>query len=74
MLAYQLLLVLYMPFQKNNKLGFKPTEEKPLDRVPLQLKLREGVRERIKAIPGWPNLARGLLEKWVEEYEREQHR
>lgn len=61
-----------MPFQKNNKLGFKPTEEKPLDPIPLQLKLRKGVRERIKAIPGWQNLIRDLLETWVEEYEREQ--
>lgn len=74
MLVYQFLQLVYMPFQKNNKLGFKPTEEKPLDRDPLQLKLREGVRERIKAIPGWQNLARGLLERWVEDYEREQQR
>lgn len=41
------------------------------DSVALQLKLREGVRERIKAIPGWQELLRDLLEIWVEEYERE---
>lgn len=61
-----------MPFQKNHQLGFKPIEEKPLDSISLQLKLRTGVRERIKAIPGWQNLIRDLLETWVEEYERDQ--
>lgn len=60
-----------MPFQKDNKLGFKPIGKKPLDPVSLQLKLRSGVRERIKAIPGWQSLVRDLLEAWVEEYERE---
>ena len=58
-----------MPFQPNNKLGFKPTEEKPLDRIPLQLKLRQGVRHRIKAIPDWQNQIRDLLETWLEERE-----
>ena len=61
-----------MPFHKNHKLGFKPIGEKPLDPVSLQLKLREGIRERIRAIPGWQNLVRDLLERWVEEYERDQ--
>lgn len=58
-----------MPFQKNNDLGFKPTEEKPLDRIAFQLKLRLGVRERIKAIPNWQNQVRELLETWVRDHE-----
>ena len=60
-----------MPFQQNNKLGFKPTEEKPLDRIPFQLKLRLGVRHRIKAIPDWQNQIREVLEAWVREREPE---
>ncbi len=58
-----------MPFQQNNKLGFKPLEEKPLDRIAFQLKLRLGVRHRIKAIPDWQNQVRDLLENWVKERE-----
>ena len=58
-----------MPFKPNNKLGFKPTESKPLDRIPLQLKLRLGVRHRIQAIPDWQNQIRDLLETWVEQRE-----
>lgn len=60
-----------MPFQRNNQLGFKPTEEKPLDRIPFQLKLRQGVRHRIKAIPDWQNQIRDLLEAWVNEREQD---
>lgn len=74
MLVYQLIGLYAMPFNKGNEHGFKPAGEKPLDPVALQLKLREGVRERIKAIPGWQSLVRDLLELWVEEREREQQK
>lgn len=61
--------ILSMPFQENNELGFKPIEEKPLDRIAFQLKLRLGVRHRIKALPEWQSQIRDLLEAWVRERE-----
>ncbi|WP_169154584.1 hypothetical protein [Brasilonema bromeliae] len=54
-----------MPFPK-----FKPQGDEALDKIPFQVKVRSGLRERIKAIPGWQSLLREKLEQWVEEWER----
>jgi len=49
---------------------FQPQGDKALDKIPFQVKVRPGLRERIKAIPGWQSLLREKLEQWVEEWER----
>ncbi|OKH58856.1 hypothetical protein [Scytonema sp. HK-05] len=59
-----------MPFQKENKYRISPREKVPLDKNPLQLKLRQGILERIKAMPGWQSLLREKIEQWLEEWER----
>lgn len=59
-----------MPFQKENKYRISPKEEVPLDKNPLQLKVRQGILERIKVIPGWQSLLREKIEQWLEEWER----
>ena len=58
-----------MTFHKQNKLGFLPQDEVALDRIPLQVKVKVGVRERIKAIPDWQNRLREKLDQWVQECE-----
>ena len=54
-----------MPFKKNNKLGF--VSDNPLDKTPLTIKLRLGIREKIKSIPNWQDKLRDLLEEWVKQ-------
>jgi hypothetical protein len=49
---------------------FTPQGNEALDKIPFQVKVRPGLRERIKAIPGWQPLLREKLEQWVEEWER----
>ena len=58
-----------MPFKKNNKLGF--TSEDPLDKTPLSIKLRIGVREKIKAVPDWQAKLRDLLEEWLAQNQKQ---
>jgi len=53
----------------NNK--FKPKEDDPLDKTPLTIKLRIGIREKIKAIPDWQSKLRDLLEEWVNQNQKE---
>ncbi|MHC5599206.1 MAG: hypothetical protein ACYTXC_25235 [Nostoc sp.] len=54
-----------MPFQKNHKLGFVAKEGEPLDRKPLTIKVRLGIRERVMAIPNWQSQLREVIEGWV---------
>ncbi len=54
-----------MPFKKKHKLGFLPVEDLPLDKSPLTIKLRQGVKGRLKTIPDWNPKLRGLIERWV---------
>jgi hypothetical protein len=54
-----------MPFKKNNKLGF--VSDDPLDKTPLTIKLRLGIREKIKAVPDWQAKLRDLLEEWADQ-------
>jgi hypothetical protein len=58
-----------MPFPK-----FTPQGDEALDKIPFQLKVKPGLRERIKAIPGWQSLLREKLEQWVEDWERNIHK
>ena len=50
---------------------FKPNEDDPLDKTPLTIKLRLGVRDRIKAVPKWQDKLRDLLEGWVEQNQKQ---
>jgi hypothetical protein len=52
-----------MAFRKKHKLGF--TSDDPLDKIPLSIKLRIGVREKVKAVPDWQAKLRDLLEEWL---------
>ena len=54
-----------MPFEKNNKLGFTAKDSPPLDKLPLSIKLRSGVRDKIKTIPDWQDRLRDLIESWA---------
>lgn len=54
-----------MPFKKDNKLGFTPKEDLPLDSIPLSLKLRKDVRSKVMSIPGWQGQIRDAIEDWV---------
>jgi hypothetical protein len=56
-----------MTFKKKHKLGFLPENDIPLDRLPVSIKLRLGVRDKVRSIPDWQNKLRGLIEQWVED-------
>lgn len=53
-----------MPFQKQNKLGF--TSNNPMDKTPICLKLKPGVRDRLRAIPDWQAKLRMLIDDLIE--------
>lgn len=55
-----------MPFQKKHKLGFLPLADQALDSKPLTLKVRVGVREKVRLIPNWQNELRDLIDLWIE--------
>jgi hypothetical protein len=48
---------------------FKPDGEKALDRSPVQLKVAEGVREKLKSIPNWQDRLREAIDKLIAEHE-----
>ncbi len=54
-----------MPFKKKHKLGFLPVEDLPLDKSPLTIKLRQGVKDMLKTIPEWNPRLRDFIEQWV---------
>jgi hypothetical protein len=56
-----------MPFQKNNKLGATSLNEEPFDKSPLCFAVRKGVREKLKAVPGWQERLRKLVDELIEE-------
>lgn len=56
-----------MPFERNNKLGFAAKDGTPLDKSPLSIKLRLGVRDRVKSIPEWQDKLRDLIERWLDD-------
>ena len=49
----------------NHKLGFLPIEGVALDKSPLSIKLRVGVRDKVKTIPDWNTKLRDLIEQWI---------
>ncbi|MEC4815340.1 MAG: hypothetical protein SAK29_18990 [Scytonema sp. PMC 1069.18] len=56
-----------MPFQKKHKLGAKPINTEAFDRIPISFNVRNGVREKLKAIPDWKERLRLAIDKLIEE-------
>jgi hypothetical protein len=54
-------------FKKNNKLGFKPIGDNPLDSKPLTVRLRQGQLEKLKAVPNWQERLRELVDQLITE-------
>jgi len=54
-----------MPFQKNHKLGAKKRLKRPLDKEIIGFKGYEGQRERLKAVPDWPERLREFVDKLI---------
>jgi len=50
---------------------FKPEQGEPLDPSPLCFKVSSGLRERIKAIPGWQKRLREELPQLIAQWEKE---
>jgi hypothetical protein len=55
-----------MTFKKHNRLGFLPHNEEPFDKIPLQAKVKVGVRSKIKARGDWHNRLRQKLDEWLQ--------
>ena len=49
---------------------FKPQNHVAYDKAPLQFKVSPGVREKIKAIPGWQEILRAFLDKLIAENQK----
>lgn len=54
-----------MRLEKNNKFGFTTNREQPLDDVPLTIRLKKGVRQTLKQIPGWQEEIRQLIDEYI---------
>jgi hypothetical protein len=51
-----------MPIEK-----FKPHERIAYDKTPVQVKVRPGVRERLKTVVDWQNKLRLLIDQLIEQ-------
>ncbi|WP_196525274.1 hypothetical protein [Nostoc commune] len=49
---------------------FKPHKKVAYNKIPLQLKVAPGVREKVMAIPDWQELVRQLLDKLIIENQK----
>lgn len=56
-----------MPFQKKNKLGAKSLNEEPFDKSPVCFLVREGVKEKLKAVPDWKERLRKVIDEMIAE-------
>lgn len=56
-----------MRFQKNHKLGF--TSLDPLDPTALSIKVKPGVREKLRQIPDWQDKLRESINLLISEHE-----
>jgi hypothetical protein len=54
-----------MPFPKNNKFGAKKRLKRPLDKETIGFKGYGGQRERLKAVPDWPERIREFVDKLI---------
>lgn len=60
-----------MPFKRGNKLGFKPKNDKPFDKRPVCFNVREGVRDKLKTVPGWQERLREYVDTLIAELPKE---
>lgn len=51
-----------MPFQKGHKLGARKQLKRPLDKEAIAFKGYEGQKEKLKAIPEWPERLREYVD------------
>ena len=58
-----------MPFRKGNTHGATPLNGEPLDRVPVCFNVKEGVREKLKAVPDWKERLREYIDALIEQSE-----
>lgn len=56
-----------MPFEKGHKQGAKSLYNEPMDRTPVCFNVREGVREKLKAVPDWKERLREFVDQLIEE-------
>jgi hypothetical protein len=56
-----------MPFQKNNKFRVLPFNEEPFDKSPVCFKVREGVKDKLKAVPDWQERLRKFVDELIED-------
>ncbi|MFH7026854.1 MAG: hypothetical protein ACHBN1_15940 [Heteroscytonema crispum UTEX LB 1556] len=56
-----------MPFSKGHKKGARPLGDEPMDRTPVCFNVKEGVREKLKAVPNWKERLREFVEQLIEE-------
>lgn len=54
-----------MRFEKGNEYGF--TSDESFAKDPLCLKVKEGVREKLRAIPGWKERLRAVIDEIIQE-------
>lgn len=60
-----------MIFEKGHQLGARRISPVELDKDPLSIKLIAGHRERLRAIPGWQEKIRALVEQMIAEADGE---
>ena len=56
-----------MRYEKGNEYEWKTS--RPLDKDPLCIRLDEGLKAKVRKIPGWQDKVRDLLKDWVDEQE-----
>jgi hypothetical protein len=54
-----------MRFQKKNEFGF--TSDDPLDKDPICIKVKPGVKDKLKAIPSWQERLRKMIDQLIED-------
>lgn len=54
-----------MPFQKNNTFGAKKRLKRPLDKETIGFKGYEGQKQKLKAVPDWPERLREFVDKLI---------
>ncbi|MBW4480607.1 MAG: hypothetical protein KME54_28140 [Tolypothrix brevis GSE-NOS-MK-07-07A] len=55
-----------MTFKKNHKLGALPFNDEPFDTSPVCFKVKKGVKDKLKAVPGWQERLRETVDKLIE--------
>lgn len=56
-----------MPFPKNNDYAYKPSGDEALDPSPLCLKVKVGVKTKLKTIPRWQERLRRYIDEMIAE-------